>query len=46
MPGQMPSHVGLFQKLKNRTKATNDAISILRGAGYTKPKKKNKKKKQ
>ena len=46
MAGQMPSHVGLFHKLKNRTKATNDAISILRGAGYSKPKKKTKKKKQ
>ena len=46
MAGQMPSHVGLFHKLKNRTKATNDAINILRGAGYSKPKKKPKKKKQ
>ena len=44
MAGQMPSHVGLFHKLKNRTKATNDALSILRGAGYSKPKKPKKKK--
>lgn len=46
MAGQMPSHVGLFQRLKNRRDATNDAIQILRGAGYTKPKKKTKKKKR
>ncbi len=46
MPGQMPSHVGLFEKLRNRTSATNDALSILRNAGYSKPKKKKPKTKK
>ena len=29
--GQLPSHVGLFHKLKNRTDKTNEALKILRG---------------
>ena len=28
---QMPSHVGLFQKLKARTQKTNEAIEFMRG---------------
>jgi len=36
MPKQMPSHVGLFQKLKKRTKATNEAIKKTRSGGAKK----------
>ena len=28
---QMPSHVGLFNKLKQRTQKTNQAIEFMRG---------------
>jgi hypothetical protein len=28
---QMPSHAGLFQKLKSRTQKTNQAIEFMRG---------------
>ncbi len=30
-PTQMPNHVGLYHKIKNRTKQTNEAINFLRG---------------
>ncbi len=30
-PKQMPSHVGLFNKLKQRTQKTNQAIEFMRG---------------
>jgi|TARA_Y100000033_G_scaffold25454_1_gene24050 hypothetical protein len=30
-PKQMPSHVGLFHKLKQRTQKTNQAIEFMRG---------------
>jgi len=30
-PKQMPSHVGLFQKLKQRTQKTNQPIEFMRG---------------
>ena len=30
-PTQMPNHVGLLQKLRNRKKKTNEAINFMRG---------------
>ena len=30
-PRQMPSHVGLAQKLRNRRNKTNEAIQFMRG---------------
>jgi hypothetical protein len=30
-PKQIPSHVGLFEKLKQRTQKTNQAIEFMRG---------------
>tara|TARA_B100001121_G_C18542020_1_gene551222 strand:- start:4 stop:138 length:135 start_codon:yes stop_codon:yes gene_type:complete len=42
---QLPSHVGLFHKIRRATNTKNEALKILRPAGYSKPKKKTKKKK-
>ena len=30
-PTQMPNHVGLLQKLRDRKKKTNEAINFMRG---------------
>jgi hypothetical protein len=38
MPKQLPSHVGLFGKLKKRRDATNSAIDKMRGKSKPKPK--------
>ena len=44
MAKQLPSHVGLFGKLKKRRDATNSAIDKMRGKSKPKPKAKPKKK--